>query len=294
MIKWIYFKLSIVAHCFSLIPISGWKWWERSAWIKRNREADGDILGFIPTNPQETERWDREWLHYLCTEDPRKLLMNYEGFKIIGNLRGEPPHEVYHKEIVKSIEVEDPGFTFPLNIWIDGDSIVKKRVLEIGCGPGYLGRQLGLVASVYLGIDHSKLALYIAQLTSPMNCTYLHLSETNRIRKYVGTMDTMVGRNFFIHLNYDTANWVLKLASLLLQQGGLIGAEFYLVNPDIPQGTVYPAKHTLDPDYPSWAFSFTREEITKLAYSNNFTIEDITDNLNLQRRFIILKRKRRP
>ena len=51
-----------------------------------------------------------------------------------------------------------------------------------------------------------------------------------------GTMDLMVGRFFFIHQNYASATWVLRLASILLGKGGSVAADFWLTNPALPHG----------------------------------------------------------
>ena len=33
----------------------------------------------IPVNETLTDRWDREWLAYFLTEDPRPFLLNYQA-----------------------------------------------------------------------------------------------------------------------------------------------------------------------------------------------------------------------
>ena len=194
-------------------------------------------------------------------------------------------HWTYRAQLVSVEGVSSLSMVSALNIWVEGQQIVGKNVLEIGCGPGLLGKQLGMVAASYLGIDYSRLALSIANLTSPANCSYYHLSELAGIFSHVGTMDIMVGRNFFIHQNYQNVIWILRLAHVLLKSQGLISADFYLRNPDIPQGVIHPARNDLDEQYPSCGFEFTKEDISQAAKETGFIVENITDNLDLQRRF---------
>lgn len=177
-----------------------------------------------------------------------------------------------------------------MHIWIDGNALVEKKVLEIGCGPAFLGRQLGLVVASYVGIDYSKLALSIARLTSPSNCHYYHLSELDAILTHAGSIDTMVGREFFIHQNYENLIWILHLAGALLKRGGLISADFYEGNPTVPQGVIHPAKSELDPQYVSCGFQYSRDEIEEAAGETGYGVAAITDKPEYQRRFVLFQK----
>lgn len=194
--------------------------------------------------------------------------------------------------------ISDPGMYFSqawqlandlaktLNIWIPGKDLADKNVLEIGCGPGFLGKQIGLIAKSYLGIDYSKLALSIAKLVSPDNCDYIHISDFQNLADRADTIDTMVGRFFFIHQNFDNAIWVLKLARLLLKPGGAIAADFYKGNPEIEQGIVFPAKSPLSSQYPSCGFEYTEAQIQELAKITELKIVNIDRHLEMQRLFV--------
>jgi 2-polyprenyl-3-methyl-5-hydroxy-6-metoxy-1,4-benzoquinol methylase len=238
----------------------------------------------IPVNETLTDRWDREWLAYFLTEDPRPFLLSYQELKIIDEVKGKKPVDVYHTRLVATEEV---GAFPPLCIWIDGDHIVGKHILELGCGPGLLGKQVGQVAASYMGIDYSRLAIHLARLTSSPQCTYYHLAELDQIITHTGTIDAMVGRFFFIHQNYQNLFWILVLASILLKPGGVISADFYLRNPAVPQGIIYPAHHDLDERYPSCAFEYTELDILQVARETDFRIANIIDNIDLQRRFTL-------
>jgi len=243
------------------------------------------LKAIIPVEQSMTDRWDREWLNYFLAqdEDARVFYVPYDQLNVTISLAGRKAADVFTTNLCAS---RYDWLVEPLKIWTDGDDLVNKNVLEIGCGPGYLGKQIGLVAKSYIGIDYSKLALYIAFLTSPGNCHYYHLSELDAISKHAVTMDTMVGREFFIHQNFQNTIWLLELAMLLLRPCGLVCADFYLGNPAIPQGVIHPAKSSLDPTYPSCGFQFEEQEILEVAKEVGFAVEKIIDQLDLQRRFV--------
>ncbi|ETW95726.1 MAG: hypothetical protein ETSY1_29420 [Candidatus Entotheonella factor] len=235
-----------------------------------------------------TDKWDREWLAYFLTEDPKPFFFAHDQLKRTAEIRHQMPIEVYHTSL---FEVEGFGALPPLCIWASGDELIDKRILELGCGPGLLGKQLGQVAAAYLGIDYSRFALQIATLTSPNNCTYLHLSELDAMSPYAGTIDTMVGRFFFIHQNYQNLMWIFQLATMLLKPNGRICADFYLANPAMPQGIVHPARAELDARYPSCAFAYTVPDIEKAAAARGFAVESVMDQIDLQRRFAVFVKK---
>ena len=241
-------------------------------------------LSFIPTSAEQTRRWDREWLHYFCTEDPKQHMLAHDELGPPVALAGKPAAEIYETKLYAEL--------CPLAVWVPGEVLDNSRsVLEIGCGCGFFGKQMGKIGKRYLGLDHSQFALSIARLTSPPQCSYAHLSDAETIRAMAGTMDLMVGRFFFIHQIRASALWVLRLASLLLGKGGLLAADFWLSNPAIAHGIVHPADHGLDPLYPSCAFTFTVEQIHRLAGETGFSVEDVTDQPALQRRFVQLRRR---
>jgi SAM-dependent methyltransferase len=174
----------------------------------------------------------------------------------------------------------------PLSIWVTGNDLANKSVLEIGCGPGFLGKQLGLVAKNYVGIDYSQLALSIARLVSPNNCEYIQIQDWENIISYVNSIDTMVGRFFFIHQNFENALWLFKLANILLKPGGVISADFYQSNPEIPQGIIFPAKSPLSKEYPSCGFEYSESEIQELAATTGFKIVSQHPIPSMQRLFV--------
>lgn len=234
------------------------------------------------------ERWDREWLHYFLESPPSVYFVSAPDLEVIADIRGKPALEVYETPLVRSKRLGQQG---PLNVWLDGDLLVGKHILEIGCGPGYAGKQLGLIAGSYLGLDYSPLAIHIARLTAPPACTYDCIADLDRILAYAGTRDVMATRHFFIHQNYRNAVSLLTLAAILLKPGGVIGADFFLVNPErSPQPVTHSAKGDLDPSLPSCSFLFSREDIEDAAQETGFAIKEMTDIPRLQRRFVLFQK----
>jgi SAM-dependent methyltransferase len=237
-------------------------------------------LDFLSISEEECERWDREWLSYFQHEGSRSHCLDYRAFQL--------PN-------LATISREKMWET--LRIWVDGAAVVKRRVLEIGCGTGYLGKQIGQVAEFYLGLDYSRLALYIARLVSPSNCKYVFVGDKMIIMQYANSMDTMVGREFFIHQNWDNALVVMKLAHYLLRPGGIVCADFWLPHTLVARlaslvsasrygSVVYPARHALDPRHPSCAFGYTERDVNELARTCGFEIVDTTDIKVSQRRLV--------
>ncbi|WP_414578358.1 class I SAM-dependent methyltransferase [Anabaena sp. CCY 9402-a] len=241
-----------------------------------------ELIKSIPASAKETERWDKEWIVYFNTENPRPFLVDYQVIKqnhsVINNIKNLSQKEVLEAQFFEELA--------PLSIWVLGSDLANKYVLEIGCGPGFLGKQLGLVAKQYVGIDYSQLALSIARLVSPDNCNYIHMQDWEKILGYANSIDTMVGRFFFIHQNFDNALWLLKIANMLLKPGGVVSADFYQANPDIPQGVVFPAKSPLSKNYPSCGFEYTESEIQELASKTGFKIASIHPLPSMQRLFV--------
>lgn len=248
------------------------------------RPVNGDSV-FPAVRAADVDRWDREWMLYFATEDRTAHLVDSRKLSVVRDLSALSEAEVFDACLTG---FADGSTMTPLHVWARGSDLVGRKVLEIGCGCGWLGKQLGLVSQQYVGIDYSEFALAVARGNSPASCRYFHISEKEEISAFAGQLDTLVGREFFIHQNYDNARWVLGLGAFLLRPGGVVIADFYLPNPAIPQGVVHPAKSPLDPNYASCAFAFQRAEIEELARACGLQVETVTDHLQYQRRFVRL------
>lgn len=238
---------------------------------------------FPDVTQAEVDRWDREWMHYFATEDRYPHLAEHSELELSGSLRGKPPAAIFETSLT---HYRDGRALTPLRVWIAGDALEGRKVVEIGCGCGWLGKQVGLIAESYLGIDYSELALAVARGASPPNCKYIHVSRRDRLSELGGRYDTMVGREFFIHQNFENAAWVLGMGAFLLKPGGIISADFYEPDPAIEQGVVHPARSPLDPVHASCAFRYTRAEIAELAERCGLAVQDLTDYRPHQRRFV--------
>jgi SAM-dependent methyltransferase len=233
-----------------------------------------------------TERWDAEWLNYLSTESMYPHLVPAAGLSLIGNLQGAPPSQTYETVLTADARYGPLG---PLGIWCPGDELVGRNVLEIGCGCGFLGKQLGLVCGHYLGLDYSELALAIARGASPSNCEYRHVCDGPALEPQRARYDVAVGRQFFIHQNFNSALTVMGIAAFLLKRGGFICADFYCANPLVPQGIVYPARAPLDPINPSCGFEYSDADVAELAAAHRLNVVSTSLDREKQRRFVIFE-----
>jgi 2-polyprenyl-3-methyl-5-hydroxy-6-metoxy-1,4-benzoquinol methylase len=250
-----------------------------------------DTYPVPPVDPAIVDKWDCEWLSYLQTEAKWPHLLRSSHLRVITDVSTFDRRGVFDAVLT---ERRDGVADSPLHIWANGSDIVGKRVAEIGCGAGFLGKRLALISERYLGIDVSQLALAIARGNSGLNCTYLHLSEEAEIQAEFGRYHTVVGREFFIHQNYDNASWVLRLAKGLLMPGGTICADFYLPNTAFQQGVIFTAQSALDPRFPSCAFIFSDVEIRDLASSIGLSVVSIENDYDLQRKLVVLAKPADP
>jgi 2-polyprenyl-3-methyl-5-hydroxy-6-metoxy-1,4-benzoquinol methylase len=236
------------------------------------------------------DKWDKEWMLYLSTESKWPHLIQSSKLRIQTDVRDLQRPEMF----VANLTVRSDGSPIgALRIWATGSEIVGQSVAEIGCGAGFLGKQIGLIAKQYLGIDVSQVALAIARGNSGSNCLYLHPSERDAVSQEFGKYNTVVGREFFIHQNFTNATSVLKLAKALLVDGGVICADFYLPNPNykMEQGVLHPAHSELDPNYASCAFVFSDDEIRHLAQDVELSLLSSIDSLDQRRKFIVFRKE---
>ena len=164
----------------------------------------------------------------------------------------------------------------------------------MGCGCGNLGKLLGRYAESYLGTDYSTLALKIARLVSPPNCAYVHVADRQGLSPFFGTIDTVVGRFFWIHQNLKLGRWNLEFLELFLKPGGRLYADFYWPNPEAEQGVVLAPDHPLSRAYPSATFRYTPEDVGRLIAGRPFRILREEISPAMQRRYVVLERLAAP
>jgi SAM-dependent methyltransferase len=232
-----------------------------------------------PAPSDNTARWNEEWLAYLSREFEVQLA----------------PHTDYPN---KPDLPEDPSAMAAvelrsgerLDIYCDGSSITNRRLLEVGCGCGYFGKQIARYAEHYLGVDHSTLALKIARLVSPSNCTYVHIRDDAALAPFFGTVDMAIGRHFWIHQNMESAQSVLRFILPLLRPSGRISADFYWPNPEKEQGLVLRPTDALAREYPSATFQYAKSDVEALIAGTPLRIIREHIDPRLQRRFVILEK----
>ena len=230
---------------------------------------------------QDVTRWDREWLKYLSTESPRWHFQSHASFGKPNDVRALQGAAMWGAELFSGVGAS--------NLWLPGKLLDGARVLEIGCGCGFLGRQLGLVGKDYVGIDHSRFALYVARLTSPPNCHFLHSTDADGLANFARSRDFMVGRHFFIHQNAATAARVLTTAGALLREGGRVYADFFLPPAERGEARIYRASDPIDAAAASAGYEFTHADIERLARATGFTVQSVEDAPGICRRFAVLE-----
>jgi SAM-dependent methyltransferase len=233
----------------------------------------------LECTPEDVERWNAEWLEYLRREWRHQLTPSTA-------LTGKPP---LPKDPLDLIDLSvGPGWQ--LALYCDRDALEGRRVMELGCGCGNLGKQLGRYVESYLGVDYSTMALQIARLVSPANCTYLHVTDHEKLEPFHGRIDTVVGRYFWIHQNLQLARQNLEFLELFLKPGGRLYADFFWPDPQVEQFVVLAPDEPLSKTYPSAMFQYTREDVQRLIADRPFRILRETLSRRMQRRYVVLEK----
>jgi glycosyltransferase involved in cell wall biosynthesis/SAM-dependent methyltransferase len=244
--------------------------------------AEDDTLAGMPpegSSERESERWNEEWLAYLRREWEQQLTP-YTAYPETPPLPASPL-------AMMSLEL---GFGSPLSLYCDRDALAGRRVMEMGCGCGNLGKLLARYVDRYLGTDYSPLALQVARLVSPANCAYVHVADRAGLAPFHATVDTVVGRYFWIHQNFEQGRFNLQFLSLFLRPAGRLYADFYWPDPTVPQGVVLSPDQPLSRQYPSATFRYTSEDVARLIDGLPFRLLRQEVWLETQRRYAVLER----
>jgi len=246
---------------------------------------DSEPSDELPVSPpgectqEEIERWNAEWIEYLKREWELQLTP-YTDYP------DKPPLPdsalgLLHLRL---------GHGWPIALYADRDALEGRRVMEMGCGCGNLGKLLGRYVAHYLGTDYSTLALKIARLVSPPNCAYVHVADRAGLAPFFNTIDTVVGRYFWIHQNFQLAGWNLDFLALFLKPGGRLYADFYWPNPAIEQAVVFTPDHALSRTYPSATFRDMEEDVQRLIAGRSFRVLHEEISPEMQRRYVTFER----
>lgn len=228
---------------------------------------------------REIERWNAEWFEYLKVEWPYQFARYTE-------YPNTPPLPDSPLEVLKLTF----GYAWDLNLYCDKEALAGKRVMEMGCGCGNMGKLLGRYVDSYLGTDYSTLALKVARLVSPPNCSYVHVADRAGLEPFFGTVDTVVGRFFWIHQNLKLGRWNLEFMERFLKPGGLLYADFFWPNPKVEQYVVFTPDHALSKTFPSAMFRYTSEDVKRLIEGRPLRIVREEISVEMQRRYVVFER----
>jgi SAM-dependent methyltransferase len=234
----------------------------------------------------DAQKWDKEWMRYFSLgkdysfyffdTSTDEYLLSVEPEQI----RQFDRSEMYFTKLFKN---------WASHIWVEGRHLVDKDVLEMGCGPGLLGRLAARFAHRYVGIDMSPFALSIARLTSPSGSEYVHISDTERLRALRGQFDACVGRHFFIHHNYEDALWILQFLRDLTRPGGVISADFFSNPATLDGDRRRLAADQLNDRHPSALYDFSDGDIADIAAEAALECPNIEYRPDLETRFATLR-----
>lgn len=242
---------------------------------------------FLADAERFAHRWDLEWMRYFQIHDDTAYFVSYAS-------RTYPfptlPEEVTGFSEMDSLRTRLDGTKrhTTLQMHVPGSEIVGQKIFEMGCGVGMLGRVLGHLAREYVGYDYSPFALYAARLLSPPSCTYVSALEPHLLRPHAGTFDSCVTRHFFIHNNFENSLWVLAMMRDLIQEGGVIHADF--LRSDDFGDRIRPAKSPLHDHAASAGFVYTEGDLEELAAAVGLEIRSITPVETPPRSFVAFTR----
>jgi len=259
----------------------------RLPWLAAALAARGgdvhEASPLLQCSDADVERWNDEWLAYLRREWQYQLTPHTE-------LTEKPPLPADPLDLVHL----SVGLRWKLSLYCDRDALEGRRVMELGCGCGNLGKQVARYVQSYLGVDYSPMALQVARLVSPANCTYIHVSDGEGLGYFFGQVDTVISRFFWIHQNRRPARRHLEFLELFLRPGGRLYAEFYWPDPEVEQFIVLPPGAALSKAHPSATFRYTGEDVQELISGRPFRILRETVSLPMQRRYVVLERLAEP
>ncbi|KQY35280.1 hypothetical protein ASD38_01555 [Caulobacter sp. Root487D2Y] len=217
--------------------------------------------------------WDRAWAEVFASslEDPLRPAAEWTRAPLQG-LHKASSAEVY----ATALAVHGPTKSAaPCGLFLPGSAIKGRRVVELGCGYGWLGRQVAPWTSRYLGVDVSRLSLCVARSARGPRMRYAHISDQAVFRDLRGTFDTLFTRNTFFHLNRAHALGALLRGRELLRPGSLAVVDFCTIRPGSIAGTIHDHDAPFDHAAPTCGYSFTESQIATLARDAAFDLEEI-------------------
>lgn len=201
----------------------------------------GQLLPRLPYDRKDASQWDKLWVHYLRVEG------NVQLAELPQNHGLPESRDTMLQELFIHCEPHD---------------MAGKRVLELGSGLGWLAKRL-VPFCAYIGVDWSSLAVRIAQFHVP-EARFLHVSQVWQLWAPQHKVDTVVGRNFFIHQDFNATVALLTFSRRVLRLGGRIFADFYWTDSS-SDNIVHRARSPRDTANPSSGYAYDLEDIRAVA-----------------------------
>lgn len=237
---------------------------------------------FVEYSSAEIRGWEEKWTGYLLNEYEWQLAP-YSRYPDTPPLPDNPADLI-------GLSL---GWGPLLSLYCDKEAILGKSLMELGCGCGNLGKCLARYCSSFLGVDCSRIALGIARLVSPANCTYLHVNQHRELLRYCASVDTVVSRFFWIHQNIETSKRALRFLSYFLKPKGKIYMDFFMGAPDQAD----PGWDRKVQALPPWIaggygslYEYTFEDISSLVEECGFHVVHHTPHGRTQRRYVVVER----
>jgi len=235
----------------------------------------------LQAKQRDIQRWNKEWVRYLGKGWDQYLA----------------PHSDYPE---KPRLPEDPkgllglllGANSPLSIYCDREWIEGKRMLELGCGCGALGKLIARYAKSYLGVDFSTLALQVGRLVSPPNCTYVQSADVAALEPFFGNIDTVISRHFWIHQNLKMGKSNLDFYERFVRKGGRVYLDFFRLDESrMDQDLlVLPPTSRLSRSHPSATFQYNATHLETLLAGTPFKVLREEVHTKMQRWYVVLER----
>lgn len=230
---------------------------------------------------RDTQRWNKEWLRYLG-KGWERFLAHHSAYPDTPPLPDDP-RAMLDVQLAADSRLE---------IYCDREWIEGKRLLELGCGCGMLGKQVARYVATYLGVDFSTMALQIGRLVSPGNCTYVQAADLPRLEPHFGNIDTVISRHFWIHQNLAMGHANLDFYERFVRRGGRVYLDFFRLDESRMEQDllVLPPTSRLSRSHPSATFQYTAEHLEALMAKRPFKVLKDEVHVTMQRWYVVLER----
>ena len=240
-------------------------------------------------DPEYRRRWDDFWRYVLTTGESATFLKPSDDFAMDASLAGMTAQQIATLRSGTYRGEADPA---PLGVWLEGDALQDRRLVDLGCGLAYLTGRISHAASFCLGVDISPFAVHLARgLTyASDNIEIVGVSESGRLREQAGTFDTVIARGFFAHLPFDDAVALASVGAALLKPGGRMSIAFYMHDPDAPAPPQHTARSPRNLEAVTVGYHYDEADLQALADAAGLTIHHERHQPETSQRFVLFER----